>query len=254
LLFIHIGLQKTGTTSLQFLLEKSNILKFSLDKVRYANSRKGSSKIAGNQAFFKKCRKKELFKSYFENSNKEKKFITCENFSSPYDKLVSLKNLLNFLTREKIDFKIIYTSRNFEDYARSLYVEEVTNSLSCEMRSYIRFKKYTKLHILNLEKLINLYPLIKFDYSTNVNSKILKYLFPEVFNEIDLKNTYKNNKNFNVDINEIEKIAFNNRIFGWLKNYRYKLRKNFKNDNYKAPLIYIIGTYFRSLLNLFFLY
>ena len=133
MIFIHIGLQKTGTTSLQFLLEKSNILKYPLDRVRFVNSRKGNFKSSGNQKFFKLCRKKELSKYYFENSNKEKKIITCENFSSPYDNLVSLKNLLDFLTIEKIDFKIVYTSRNFEDYSRSLYEEEVTNSLSCEM-------------------------------------------------------------------------------------------------------------------------
>ena len=54
MLFIHIGLQKTGTTSLQFLLEKSNILKFPLDKVRFVKSIQGSFKSSGNQKFFKK--------------------------------------------------------------------------------------------------------------------------------------------------------------------------------------------------------
>ena len=253
MLFIHIGLQKTGTTSLQFLLEKSNILKFPLDNVRFVNSIQGSFKSSGNQKFFKKCRKKELSKSFFENSNKEKKIITCENFSSPYDKLISLKNLLNFLTREKIDFRIIYTARNFEDYSRSLYVEEVTNSLSCEMRSFIKFKKYTKLHILNLEKLINSYPLIKFEYSRNVNSKILKYLLSEKFHELEFDNILNNKKQFEVNINEIEKIAFKNRFLGWFRNYRYKVRNKFKNDYFEPPLLYILGTYFRSLLNLFFL-
>ena len=28
MIFLHIGLQKTGTTSLQFLLEKENLLRF----------------------------------------------------------------------------------------------------------------------------------------------------------------------------------------------------------------------------------
>ena len=253
MIFIHIGLQKTGTTSLQFLLQKSNILKYPLDKVRFVDSVEESFKSSGNQKFFKKCRKNELSKSYFINSNEEKKIITCENFSSPYDKLISLKNLLNFLSKEAIDFKIVYTSRNFEDYSKSLYVEEVTNSISCEMRSYSCFKKYTKLHIINLEKFINLYPLIKFEYSKNVNSKILKYVFPEKYNEIDLENTINNKKNFRVEINEIEKIAFKNRFLGWFGNYRHELRKKFKNDVYKASLLYILGTYFRSLLNLFLL-
>tara|TARA_B100001093_G_scaffold2596_1_gene2617 strand:+ start:1452 stop:2225 length:774 start_codon:yes stop_codon:yes gene_type:complete len=254
LLFIHIGLQKTGTTSLQYYLKGSKILKNPLDKARFVKTREGHFKTSGNQTFFKKCRNNKLIKSSFANSNREIKIITCENFSSPYDKLISLKNLLNFLTREKINFKILYTSRNFEDFCKSLYVEEVTNSFSCEMRSYKKFRKYTKLHILNLEKIIDKYPLIQFKYSKNVNAEILKTLLKYKKNDvIAIGNIKENKKNFKVDIKKIEKIAFSNRFFGWLSIYRYKLRYRFKNDYLKAPPIYIFGTYLRSLLNLFLL-
>ena len=39
MIYIHIGLQKTGTTSLQYILEKMNLLKHPLDKSRYTNSK-----------------------------------------------------------------------------------------------------------------------------------------------------------------------------------------------------------------------
>ena len=62
------------------------------------------------------------------------------------------------------------------------------------MRSYKKFRYYTKLIILNLEYFNVKYPLIAFKYSKKVNSEIMKTLFQGKYPEIDL--WYFEAKNF----------------------------------------------------------
>ena len=60
MIYIHIGLQKTGTTSLQYILEKMNLLKHPLDKSRYTNSKEKEFYSSGNQKIFRYSKKTNL--------------------------------------------------------------------------------------------------------------------------------------------------------------------------------------------------
>ena len=122
MIYIHIGLQKTGTTSLQYILEKMNLLKHPLDKLRYTISKEKEFYSSGNQKIFILSTKNKLKKSYFEDKANKNVIISCENFTNPYNKLKGLKNLLSFLTSNNLNFILICTLRDFDNFSNSLYI------------------------------------------------------------------------------------------------------------------------------------
>ena len=99
MIFLHIGLQKTGTTSLQFILDKENLLRFPIDPVQKSKEKTNLFYSSGNQQFFYRCRRNDLRETDFQSSSKKNIIITCENFSNPDDNLKSLNNLLDYLTK-----------------------------------------------------------------------------------------------------------------------------------------------------------
>ena len=70
MIFLHIGLQKTGTTSLQFLLQELQLLKFPLNKVRYVSCNNKNFYTSGNQYFLQK--KSALFFEFTAVKNWQK--------------------------------------------------------------------------------------------------------------------------------------------------------------------------------------
>ena len=249
MIFIHIGLQKTGTTSLQFLLEKKNLLRFPIDHIKKNNQKSNFLYSSGNQEFFYRCRRNNFKVNDFENLSRKNIIITCENFSNPDDNLKSLKNLLNHLIKIKEKFVIVITHRDFDDYCKSMYAESITNSFVCEMRPFKKYKKSLRIHINKLNKLLSDYPVKIFKYDEKVNLRIFEFItgndlksFPFYYN--------KKIKNVNFEIKELEKIALLNRLKGWIPKYRSELRFKYKNDFLNANYIYILLTYLRSILRL----
>jgi len=249
MIYIHIGLQKTGTTSLQYYLDKNNLLKFPLNPLKHTKSNSDLFYSSGNQEFFYRCRRNNLKETDFHNSSMKDIIITCENFSNPGDNLKSLKNLLSYLSKTKNKFTIILTLRDFEDYSKSMYAEAVTNSFVCEMRSFKNYRNYLERYLNNLNQLLMDYPLKKFNYSKEINFQIIQFM---TSNKFFYKNFFMNKKNANYkyNIRDLEKLAYGNRFKGWIPNYRIKLRRNFKNEPLRAPLYYIFLTYLRSLFAL----
>lgn len=247
MIFLHIGLQKTGTTSLQFILDKKNLLRFSIDPIKKNKVKSNLFYSSGNQNFFYRCRRNNLKESDFQSSSEKNIIITCENFSNPDDNLKSLRNLLNYLTRKKKIFIIVLTYRNFEDYCKSMYAEAITNSFVCEMRLFKNYKKSLNLYINKLNKLLFKYPVKRFKYDDKVNFRIFKFI---TGNDLKGLNIYINTKrqNCNFEIKELEKIAIRNRLRGWIPKYRCHLRRKYKNDDLNANFIYVLLTYLRSLL------
>ena len=49
MIFIHIGLQKTGTTSLQLLLDRENLLRFPIDPIQKNNQNSKLFYSSGNR-------------------------------------------------------------------------------------------------------------------------------------------------------------------------------------------------------------
>ncbi len=246
MIYIHIGLQKTGTTSLQFILNNEKLLTFPIDPVKNIKTKNNLFYSSGNQEFFYICKRNNLKEIYFKNSSKKDIIITCENFSNPDDNLKSLKNLLNYLTKKvKKKFIIICTYRNEKDYCKSMYTEAVTNSFVCEMRLFNEYKIYIENHIKSLNKLLDNYPVKKFFYGKDINNKIFKYISGYELIDKEISNNKKNSK-FSFKIKDIEKIAKINRIKGWLPKYRSQLRSNYKNDQFQASFFYVLFTYIRS--------
>ncbi len=250
MIYIHIGLQKTGTTSLQFILNAEKLLTFPLDPVKNIKTKKNIFYSSGNQEFFYQCKRNNLKEIYFKDPSKKDIIISCENFSNPEDNLKSLRNLLNYLTKKvKKKFIIICTYRADKDYFKSMYAEAITNSFVCEMRLFSEYKKYLMDHIKKLNNLLEYYPVEKFFYDKDINSKIFKYL--SGYDLVDKKLlTNKKNSNYSFEIKDLEKIAKINRIKGWLPQYRFELRSNYKNDQLKASFLYILLTYLRSVFRL----
>ena len=249
MIFLHIGLQKTGTTSLQYILNKKNLLRFPIDPIMKIKEKSNFFYTSGNQKFFYRCRRNSFKETDFKSSSNKNVIITCENFSNPDDNLKSLNNLLNYLTNKKKKFIIVLTYRNFEDYCKSMYAEAITNSFVCEMRLYENYKKSLDIHINKLNKLIMDYPVKRFKYDNQINSKIFKFI---TGNELIDSKIFINNKrqNCNFEIKELEKIAVRNRLNGWIPKYRFALRRKYKNVDFDSSFIYIILTYLRSLLRL----
>ena len=247
MIFLHIGLQKTGTTSLQFSLQELQLLKFPLNKVRYINCNNKKIYTSGNQSFYQDCVRNKFNLKDLEENGIKNSIITCENFTDPYASLIGLKNLIKFLESKNIDYEIIYTNRDFDEYAESLYSEFVINSFACEMRSFKIFKKYLKKHIHNLENLISSLKVKRFTYSENINNEIIDYICGE---NIYTNKIYNNKRKSSIkyDINYLQSIANKNRIYGWIPTYRKNLRKKHKEDILNAPLIYLFLTYIRSLI------
>ena len=142
---------------------------------------------------------------------------------------------------------LIYTKRDFDEYAESLYAEFVINSLACEMRSFKIFKKYLKKNINNLETLISSLKIKRFFYGKNINNEIINYISGENINTNKIYNN-KRKSSIKYEINYLQSIANKNRIFGWITTYRKNLRKKHKEDILNAPLIYVFLTYIRSLI------
>ena len=251
MIYIHIGLQKTGTTSLQYILEKMNLLKHPLDKSRYTNSKEKEFYSSGNQKIFRLSKKNKLKKSYFEDKANKNVIISCENFTNPYNKLKGLKNLLSFLTSNNLNFILICTLRDFDNFSKSLYIEQVTNSIACEMRTFQSYKKSLKKHLNNLENILSLYPTKIFHYDKNINQNIINFILNKrTFNEI-LFHNYKNKK-ISVDFDSVERLAIKNRYLGWLPKYRKDLRMKYKNNNVNPKLHYTFLSFLRSYKRLFF--
>ena len=251
MIYIHIGLQKTGTTSLQYILKKMNLLKHPLDNLRLINSNEKESYSSGNQKIFRFSRKNKLKKSYFEDKENKNIIISCENFTNPYDKLRGLKNLLSFLNSNNLNFILICTLRDFDDFSRSLYIEEITNSISCEMRTFQSYKKYLKKHLNNLQNILSLYPTKIFHYDKNINQNIIKFIVNKETIDESLFYNYKNKK-ISVDFKEIEKLAIKNRYLGWLPKYRKDLRMKYKKNNINPKFYYTFLSFLRSYKRLFF--
>ena len=247
MIYIHIGLQKTGTTSLQYFLDRNNLLKFPIDPLKNTKTNSDLFHSSGNQEFFYRCRRNNLKETDFHNLFMKDTIITCENFSNPGDNLKSLKNLLSYLSKTKNKFTIILSLRDFEDYCKSMYAEAVTNSFVCEMRSFKNYRNYLERYINKLNKLLIDYPVKKFNYSKEINFQIIQFI---TSNKFIYKNLLMNKKNYKYNTKDLEKLAYGNRLKGWIPNYRIKLRKNFKNESLEAPLYYIVLTYLRSLFAL----
>ena len=251
MIYIHIGLQKTGTTSLQYILQEMNLLKHPLDKIRFKNSKEKEFYSSGNQKIFRYSKQRKLKKSYFEDKAHKNVIISCENFTNPYDKLKGLKNLLNFLASNNLKFILICTLRDFDDFSKSLYIEQVTNSIACEMRTFQSYKKSLKKHLNNLENILSLYPTKIFQYDKNINQNIINFILDKKnFNE-SLFYNYKNNK-ISVDFDEIEKLAIKNRYLGWLPKYRKDLRWKYKKNDINPKLNHTILSFLRSYKRLIF--
>ena len=247
MIFLHIGLQKTGTTSLQFLLQELELLKFPLNKVRYISCNNKNFYTSGNQSFYQDCVRNKFNLKDFKEMGIKNNIITCENFTDLYGGLIGLRNLITFLEIKNIEYEIIYTKRDFDEYAESLYAEFVINSFACEMRSFKIFKKYLKKNINNLETLISSLKIKRFFYSKNINNEIINYICGENINTNKIYNN-KRNSSIKYEINYLQSIAKKNRIFGWIPTYRKNLRKKHKEDILNAPLIYVFLTYIRSLI------
>ena len=247
MIYIHIGLQKTGTTSLQYFLREMDLLRFPLDPVRNIKNSDQIFYSSGNQEFFLKCRKNNLEESYFQNLSRKDIVISCENFSNPDDNLVSLNNLLKYLKRNfPKQFILICTFRDINQYCKSMYVEAVTNSFVCEMRSFEKYKRSLELYLDQLNKLLLEYPSKKFKYDINVNFRIFKYITGD---NLVCENVFTNvkDKKICLGIKDLEKLAMRNMLNGWNIKYRSQLRRKYKNDILEASFIYILLTYLRSL-------
>ena len=247
MIFLHIGLQKTGTTSLQFSLQELQLLKFPLNKVRYINCNNKNIYTSGNQSFYQDCVRNKFNLKDLKEIGIKNSIITCENFTDPYGSLIGLKNLIKFLESKNLDYEIIYTKRDFDEYAESLYAEFVINSFACEMRSFKIFKKYLKKNINNLETLISSLKIKRFFYSKNINNEIIDYICGKNINTNKIYNN-KRKSSIKYDITYLQSVAKKNRIFGWIPTYRKNLRKKHKEDILNAPLIYVFLTYLRSLI------
>ena len=251
MIYIHIGLQKTGTTSLQYILEKMNLLTHPLDKLRYINSKDKEFYSSGNQKIFRYSKKNKLKKSYFEDKSNKNVIISCENFTNPYDKLRGLKNLLSFLTSNKLNFILICTLRDFDDFSKSLYIEQVTNSIACEMRTFQSYKKSLKKHLNNLQHILSLYPTKIFQYDKNINQNIINFFLDKKTFDESLFNYYKNNK-ISEDFDTIERLAIKNRYLGWFPKYRKDLRLKYKNNNIDPKFQYTFLSFLRGYKRLIF--
>ena len=102
MIFLHIGLQKTGTTSLQFLLQELQLLKFPLNKVRYISCNNKNFYTSGNQSFYKDCVRNKFNLKDFKEMGIKNNIITCENFTDLYGGLIGLRNLITFLEIKNI--------------------------------------------------------------------------------------------------------------------------------------------------------
>jgi len=251
MIYIHIGLQKTGTTSLQYILEKINLLTHPLNKLRFTDGKEKEFYSAGNNKIFKYSKQKKLKKSYFEDKTNKNVIISCENFTNPYDKLRGLKNLLSFLTSNNLKFILICTLRDFDDFSKSLYIEQITNSKACEMRTFQSYKKSLKNHLNNLHNILSLYPTKIFHYDKNINQNIINFIDKEKTIDESLFYNFKNNTK-SVAFDEIEKIAIKNRYLGWWPKYRKELRMNYKKNNINIPFSYSFITFLKSYKRLIF--
>ena len=251
MIYIHIGLQKTGTTSLQYILEKMNLLKHPLDKLRFINIKEKEFYSSGNQKIFRYSKQNKLKKSHFIDKANKNVIISCENFTNPYDKLRGLKNLLSFLTSNNLKFILICTLRDFDDYSKSLYIEQITNSIACEMRTFQSYKKSLKKHLNNLNDILSLYPTKIFHYDKNINQNIINFILDKKSINENLFNNFKNNKSL-VDFNEIENLAIKNRYLGWLPKYRKELRLKYKKNDINPKFHYTFLSFLRSFKRLIF--
>ena len=248
MLYIHIGLQKTGTTALQLALARSCQLVYEFDKPKRVFNELGATLYSsGNQNFFVKCKQNKF-------SEKDIKllhsggFISSENFTNLVSGTTALKNLLTALKNDDVPYEILITIRNVDEYIESLYAELTTNSLMCEMRSFQHFYEKIKSEFNKLLVILESEPKKIFHYSPRINEEILIYIGARNYNNlVQQKNSKLNNK---LSIGEYEVIAKRNRYLGFSKIYRYKLRNKFKGDNLKASHFYIVFTYLRALLRL----
>lgn len=246
MLYLHIGLQKTGTTALQLALSQSEMLIYAFDRPRkIVHKREVDLYSSGNQKFYLKCKKNIITANDIELL-RTGGFISCENFTNLVSGISALKNIINILKKNKIDYEILITYRVLDEYIPSLYAELTTNSLMCEMRSYSDFCKKIKKEFTKLQALLEQEPKIEFQYSPEVNDKILEHIGAGQYR---LFNSRKNSKtNQSQNIKYYEAIAVKNRTNGCWKHYRKKLRNKHKGDEFNASHFYVFMTYFRSLM------
>lgn len=242
--YIHIGLQKTGTTALQIYLDnyhKNINSPFKINQKEIDQSRYTS----GHQFIFNLANSNKLSLSLFDKI--QSNFISCENFTNPINNLKAIKNLTQFFCNHNINYEFMLTERSFEDYSESLYFEQVINSFACEVRDYDQFKHDLNSFLGKLNLFLADHPTKRFNFSEHICTDILKYVGIDVNHWDKTENLYNVSKTKH-RLAVAKKISVLNRKYGYLKNYRRKLRMKYKTDAFSRSHYYCMITYLRAML------
>ena len=95
MIYIHIGLQKTGTTSLQYYLDKNNLLKFPLDPIKRTKINNELFYSSGNQEFFDIILRVDNLKEYINKKREEIEKIKIEYDINDNDPTVHNNELIH---------------------------------------------------------------------------------------------------------------------------------------------------------------
>lgn len=253
-LFLHIGLHKTGTSSIQesLIQNKDNLVK---EGILYPNHIKIFDNILNTDFFNIKLADKCA--TELENISKSKKntikkiIISNEAFSgNPFDGYKKLKIIVKYLSKisEKFETKIILYLRRQDKLIESLYIQSIKDGKTALFNDFIKTLKYDSLNWSNYIKIwmqhfsknqliIRMYDKKKFkdgnivtDFACALESKSLK-------NDITF---YEENKGYSQASLEIAQML-NQYLNGYEKRYvRYFLEKI---DTKKRHISYTFYTY-----------
>jgi len=215
---IHIGSEKTGTSSLQeqFSNKQDQISPFVLYPI-WGRDDGAPHHAAFYQEYSKgnQILNTDEFKAELKCSNKDV-FISCEHFSFLDEKSLSaLELLVSDATKQGFEVTILYVLREMFSYLKSLYFESIKWGETAEFNQFT--EKYS--YRLEADRIAELaYKLrcdvvfLKYDSDSAINNKrITKYIHPDLQNVITLNSSGVMNKGY--DVYDTSVLLYFNKIY-----------------------------------------
>lgn len=158
-LFLHIGLHKTGTSSIQesLIQNKDNLAK---EGILYINNLKIFDNILNNDYFniklVGKCITELENISKSKNNTIKKIIISNEAFSgNPFDGYKKLKIIVKYLSKisKRFETKIILYLRRQDELIESLYIQSIKDGKTDLFNDFIKTLKYDSFNWSNYLKI-----------------------------------------------------------------------------------------------------
>jgi hypothetical protein len=261
-IFIHIGLHKTGTSSIQNILF-NNHKKLIKKKILYPKTITSINFNKENKLILEKNPKnlfdhnpiedvkysnfnnnlfyRDLENEIKDNPNCDTLILSAENLYYTEKKKI---NELKFLFKDT-KVKIIFVRRNYFDWLDSIYFEKIFSGQSCYSFD-VFFHKFKKSNLIPFEKKINLWKqnfnsnnFIEINYKKNSNfirQFLSKLEIPKsIIKDIKNKKIYNYSKNpsyliqialFNRNNNYINDLQFIKKKIKFIKSIKKKVKNN----------------------------